>query len=141
MEKGIDYVGITVSFRCHDGAGNYVMHRRSENCRDEHGCWDFGGGGLHVGETLEDCLRREVKEEHNADVQSFEYMGHKEMFREHEGRQTHWIRFAYRALVDRDEVTNNEPDKHEEVQWFTMDNLPGPLHSQIIPDNQQFDFN
>ena len=45
-------------FRCHDGKGNYVMHRRNVNCRDEHGCWDFGGGGLKFGETIADGLSR-----------------------------------------------------------------------------------
>lgn len=56
MKKGIDYIGVTVSFYCHDGAGNFVLHKRNHNCRDEHGCWDFGGGGLKHGETLEDAF-------------------------------------------------------------------------------------
>ena len=46
MEKGIDYIGVGVSFICHDGKGNYLMNKRSKNCRDEHGKWDFGGGAV-----------------------------------------------------------------------------------------------
>ncbi len=134
MQKGIDYTGITVSFALHDGAGNYVMHRRSQNCRDEQGVWDFGGGSLKFDESLEECLQREVMEEYGASVSEVEFMGHKEMFREHAGAKTHWIRFAYRARVDRDQVKNNEPEKLEEVGWYTLDSLPEPLHSELTPE-------
>ena len=29
------------------------MNKRGIKCRDEHGCWDFGGGGIDLGETVE----------------------------------------------------------------------------------------
>ncbi|MCA9356647.1 NUDIX hydrolase [Candidatus Nomurabacteria bacterium] len=132
MKKGIDYIGVSVAFRCHDGKGNYVMHRRNVNCRDEHGCWDFGGGGLKFGETIADGLSREVKEEYGADIVSLESLGHREVFREHDGVSTHWISFAFKVLVDPEQVVNNEPDKHDEIGWFTADSLPTPLHSQLL---------
>jgi len=131
MKKGIDYTGITVSFYCHDGARNYVLHRRGENCRDEHGCWDFGGGGVKFNESLEAALHREVKEEYAADIIEFEFVGYRELFREHEGKKTHWLSFVYIVKLDPEQVVNNEPDKHEEISWFTLDNLPTPLHSMI----------
>ena len=37
MKKGIDCTGVCVVYFCHDGEGNFVMGRRSENARDEHG--------------------------------------------------------------------------------------------------------
>lgn len=132
MIKGIDYTGITVSFYCHDGQGNYVMHLRGANCRDEHGKWDFGGGGLEFNETFEDCLVREIQEEYGVTPLEYKFLGYDEVFREHEGKPTHWISFRYKVLVDRTLVINNEPDKHEKIGWFTMDNLPTPLHSQVF---------
>lgn len=42
MVKGIDYIGITCIFFCHDGNGKILMHKRSKNCRDEIGNWDIG---------------------------------------------------------------------------------------------------
>lgn len=131
MEKGIDYTGITISFYCHDGAGNYVMHRRNERCRDEHGRWDFGGGGLKFGETFEECLYREIKEEYGTVPLACTYMGHDEVFRVHDERQTHWIGFRYKVHVDRDTVINGEPHKHDMIEWVTLDALPSPLHSQL----------
>lgn len=43
MTKGADYTGVAVVYYCHDGAGKFVMAKRSGNCRDEQGRWDIGG--------------------------------------------------------------------------------------------------
>lgn len=56
MQKGKDYTGITITYLCHDGEGNVVFNKRSTNCRDEHGMWDCGGGGLDFGDTVIDTL-------------------------------------------------------------------------------------
>ncbi len=138
MLKGVDYTGVSISFYCHDGAGNFVIHKRSTACRDEWGCWDFGGGGLRFGERLEECVVREVFEEYGTKPLSIEFMGSDEVFRVHEGKNTHWISFRYKVLVDRSEVHNNEPEKHDELVWVRLDNLPTPLHSQVIPALQKY---
>jgi 8-oxo-dGTP pyrophosphatase MutT (NUDIX family) len=131
MKKGVDYIGLTVCFYCHDGAGNYLFHKRSDQCRDEVGCWDTGGGSVHVGETIEEALHREVQEEYGVAVLHFEELGHSDILREQNGVMAHWHGFRFKVLVDREQVVNNEPHKHTELGWFTLDNLPTPLHSQI----------
>lgn len=134
MQKGIDYIGVNVSYYCHDGEGNYVMHLRSNKCRDEHNRWEFGGGGVKFGEQTIDAVHREIKEEFGADVVEAEQIGVREVLREHEGRETHWISFQYLVKVDKDTVYNAEPDKHDDLGWFKIDNLPTPLHSQVEPE-------
>ncbi len=131
MIKGIEYTGIAVSFSCHDGKGNYLFHKRGIGCRDEHGRWDCGGGGLKFNERLIDALTREVQEEYGTKPIATEFLGHDEVFREYEGKPTHWITFRYKVLLDRDAVINNEPDKLEEILWTTLDQMPHPLHSQL----------
>lgn len=39
------------------------------------GCWDFAGGFLDNGETGEECMIRECKEELNVDVKVLDYLG------------------------------------------------------------------
>ena len=45
----------------------YLVTRRLAGTHLE-GCWEFPGGKCGDGETLEECLRREIREELDADV-------------------------------------------------------------------------
>ncbi|HIH38032.1 TPA: NUDIX domain-containing protein [Candidatus Woesearchaeota archaeon] len=131
MKKGIDYIGITIVFLCHDGKGNVLLNKRSKNCRDEHGRWDPGGGSLEFGESVIDTLKKEIKEEYCTDVLCQEFIGYLDIHREQEGKQTHWIGLCFKVLVDKEKVKNGEPHKFEEIGWFRLDGLPTPLHSHF----------
>jgi ADP-ribose pyrophosphatase YjhB (NUDIX family) len=74
LQRGVDFIGVTCSFVCHDGNGNILMHKRSKNCRDEHGNWDNGGGAHEFGASVEETVRREIKEEYGADVLELQYI-------------------------------------------------------------------
>lgn len=131
MQKGTDFIGITVVYFCHDGKGNYLLAKRSENCRDEHGCWDPGGGGVEFGDTVEDTLRKEVAEEYCTDILEYEFLGYRDVHREHNGKKTHWLALDFKVRVDPKKVANGEPHKFDAVEWFTLEELPEPLHSQF----------
>lgn len=131
MKKGEDYTGVTIVFLCHDGQGNYLLAKRSANCRDEHHTWDQGGGALELGDTVENTLRKEIKEEYCTDVLAHEFLGFRDVHREHEGRKTHWVALDFKVLVDRSKAANGEPHKFDHLQWFRLDELPVPLHSQL----------
>lgn len=130
MKKGVDCTGITIVFACHDRKGNYLLHKRSKNCRDEHGNWDIGGGGLEFGDTVEQTLRKEIREEYDTDVLDFEHLGYRDVHREHEGVKTHWIALDFKVLIDRAKAKNGEPHKADEIGWFALDAFPSPMHSQ-----------
>ncbi|MFH1508911.1 MAG: NUDIX domain-containing protein [bacterium] len=130
MKKGEDYTGVSIVYLCHDGKGNYLFNKRSNKCRDEHGCWDQGGGGLEFGEEVDDCLQKEIKEEYCTDVLDYELLGYRDVHREHKGKKTHWVALDFKVLVDREKVKNGEPHKFDEIGWFKINDLPKPLHSQ-----------
>jgi ADP-ribose pyrophosphatase YjhB (NUDIX family) len=131
MKKGHDYIGVGVTFFCHDGTGRFVMGRRSKNARDEQGLWDLGGGGVEMGENAEDAVRREVREEYGADVIACEFLGYMDVHREQGGMPTHWISLVFKALVDPAQIRNAEPHTCDEVRWFTLDDMPEGAHSQL----------
>ncbi len=138
MQKGIDYIGVTASYLCHDGKGNYLMNKRSAQCRDEQGRWDFGGGSVEFGDTVEETLKKELKEEYCVENYSSKFLGYTDSFRELEGKKYHWIHFVFLVEVDPKEVQNGEPHKFEEIGWFTLKNLPQPLHSNIPDELKQY---
>ncbi|MEX0918477.1 MAG: NUDIX domain-containing protein [Candidatus Paceibacterota bacterium] len=131
MKKGEDFTGITIVYFCHDGEGNVLLNKRSNQCRDEHGTWDPGGGGLEFGDTVEDTLKKEILEEYCTDVLDYEFLGYRDVHREHQGNKTHWIALDFKVLINKTMVNNGEPHKFEIIEWFTLDSLPEPLHSQF----------
>lgn len=132
LKRGIDYIGVNCAFWCHDGKGNLLLHKRSQTCRDEQGTWDCGAGAMEFGETFADAVRREVREEYGVEPIRVDYVATENVLREHNGKQTHWIKNMHAVLVDPAKVINNEPEKIDAIGWFTFDTLPNPLHSQIV---------
>ena len=130
-KQGEEFVGVGVIYFCHDGKGNFIMAKRSENARDEHGRWDIGGGGLDFDISVEDTLRKEIKEEYCTDVKSYEFMGYRDVFRENNGKKTHWVTLDFKVLIDAKKVKLGEPDKFTDLQWFRLESLPKDLHSQL----------
>lgn len=131
MIKGVDYTGVAIIYFCHDGTGRFLMARRTKSARDEHGMWDIGGGGLEFGDTVEDTLRKEIMEEYCTDIVEFEFLGYRDVHRNHNGNKTHWITLDFKVQIDPSQVNNGEPHKFDRVEWFSLDNLPQNLHSQL----------
>lgn len=127
-------IRISVCFFCHDGKGNYLVAKRSQNCRDEQGLWDPGGGGLKFGEKIEDAVYREMREEYATSPLAIEHLGYRDVFREQNGLPTHWVAHDFRVLVDPAEVKIGEPHKCDELRWGTIEeikSLGDELHSQF----------
>ncbi|MCX6727754.1 MAG: NUDIX domain-containing protein [Candidatus Saccharibacteria bacterium] len=129
--RGIDYIGVTINFLVHDGKGNILLQKRSKNCRDEQGRWDIGGGAVEFGETLDEAVIREVREEYRTEPIELELNKVFTALREHEGMKTHWVGINYTVLVDPETVSIGEPHKADELGWFGADSLPDPMHSMF----------
>lgn len=130
--RGLDFIGLTCAFICHDGKGRILMHKRSKNCRDEQGNWDIGAGAHEFGDNIKDTVRREIREEYGVKATNLSFIKVYDAHRKLEdGTATHWVCILYSAKVDPKKVNNNEPFKIDEIGWFNISNLPSPLHSQV----------
>ena len=82
------------------------------------GKWNGPGGKIEAGESPEEAMVREVKEEVGIDVLSYRLLGHIEFFSVNE---EDWEVFVYRV-----EDFRGRPIETEEArpQWIDIDNIP-----------------
>jgi 8-oxo-dGTP diphosphatase len=87
------------------------LSKRSKLTRDEHGTWEPGGGGLKHGQTLEENVRRELKEEYGTEPVRLDFIGYRDVFRTRDdGTPTHWLAMDFAVNVDPLKIRINEPD-------------------------------
>ena len=105
-----------------------VMKRKNKPVMGE---WWFPGGRIRRGESFEEALRREIKEETGLDLVSFELLNvYCRVFAER-----HDITIAYLCHVKRGEVVLD--GEHSEYAFFPLDDMPVGLHpcmAEVIAD-------
>lgn len=85
--------------------------------------WAFPGGLVQNDESLQDAVKRELKEETNSSVNYFEqlFTFGDDVFRDPRNRV---ISVAYFALVDSSKLKVKADSDAENAQWFKMDEIP-----------------
>ena len=130
--RGIDHIGVSVVAVVHDGKGKILLQKRGPKARDERGNWDICGGAIEFGESIEEAIKREIKEELCTKPIDMEFLAVFDAHRvNHENDKTHWVAIVYSVQVDPKRVKIGEPDKMAELGWFNLKTLPKPLHSQF----------
>lgn len=139
MIAGIDYPALGVCFQCYsvfsDGRVHYLFSLRSQNCRDEQGRWDPGGGKVDLGRSIRQTLEAEIKEEYCAEILRADFLGIRDVFRQvdKDGEQfpCHWTMIDFKCQVLKGAVKIGEPHKCDALGWFDNLDPPGMLmHSQ-----------
>lgn len=102
--------------------GRYLLVKRSETC-DEPNTWACLGGGIEVGETIEEGLLRECKEEGG-------FTGEVDLQPMYVSEQPNFTYHNFVGTVDEEfePVLNHE---HTEYQWAKPDSFPQPLHPKF----------
>ena len=103
--------------------GALLLERRSD-C----GRWGLVGGGIEVEESLEDALRREVREETGLVVTDQElfvvFPGPSRIVRYPDGNVVRLVTFAYRVEIETFE-TLRRSEESEELRFFDPNELSG----------------
>ena len=87
------------------------------------GSWGSAGGHLEFGETLEDCARREAKEEFGVEVGELRYLCVSNIIAY--GR--HYLDMEFLGDIGEQEPQLLEPDAFEGCGWFPLQSPPEPL--------------
>ncbi|MFD0672230.1 8-oxo-dGTP diphosphatase MutT [Cohnella sp. GCM10027633] len=95
--------------------GRILIARRSPG-KSQGGLWEFPGGKIEAGESVEDCLRRELREEMAIEIEPYAYFGENNHVYD-----TVCIKLlAYRAKWLGGEIQLVD---HDEVRWISCNQL------------------
>lgn len=124
----------------HDQAGRILLQRRTDFEPD---AWSLPGGMLEMGETLTDCVRREVREETGYDTQVTRLVGLQSSpkwdVHYPNGDETQ----QWSAVFDCQVVGDpGVPDRREttDLAWFEPDSLPAlcrPWYAKALADSRR----
>jgi 8-oxo-dGTP diphosphatase len=78
--------------------------------------WEFPGGKVEVGESREEALIREIREELSVDIEVSEFL----MTVEHTYPDFHLTMHVFKCILDQGEITLNE---HVALKWLSLDEL------------------
>jgi len=118
MIKGVDYIGIGVGAAIIRD-GKLLIQKRSQNARTEKGKWEIPGGGIEYGETQEQALKREVKEETCLEIELIELLNVSDHISRKDNQ--HWIAAVYVCKILSGEPQISEPHKCDDVKWFSIE--------------------
>jgi 8-oxo-dGTP diphosphatase len=106
--------------------GSHVLLiRRSLELDTWPGFWSFPGGKVEEGEFFRECALRETEEEVGITIEGSNI--EQDIFVE--TRTVQGMKMYYFAVVsDWDNMPENiEPEKHADIEWFHIDDLPTPF--------------
>jgi 8-oxo-dGTP diphosphatase len=90
------------------------------------GTWTVPGGHMDLGETLEQCGAREVKEEVGVDIVALRFRAITNDIFESEGRQSISIWMEGRIQSGEPGIVSEK--EAAEIGWFSWNALPEPLY-------------
>lgn len=126
MKKGVDYIGVSAGALLINDNGEVFLSKRSKHAKNERGCWESPGGSVEFGETLEDAVKREIKEEYGAEIDVLEQFPAENHLIPDEHQ--HWVATTFLVKFKKGEKPHiREKNKCDGVGWFSLDNLPSPL--------------
>ncbi len=126
MKPGIDYVGISVGALIFNKKDEIFLTKRSRNAKNERGCWEAPGGGVEFGETLQDAIKREIKEEYGVDIELLDQLPAQNHLLPKENQ--HWVPSSFISKIKPGQIPKiMEPHKCDAIGWFNLKKLPKPL--------------
>lgn len=112
-----------------------LMRRAATGYAD--GYYAFVGGKCDAGESITQNAIRETQEEAGVTIAPEDLKFMHVIHRIDEGHDKNWVLFFFTADKWQGTITNMEPIKHDILDWFPLDNLPGPIvptHAQVLDE-------
>jgi len=115
-------VGIGIAIL--DEEGRILLLRRNKAAGKDWE-WQFPGGGVEFGESLQECAIREAKEETNLDIKNPEiFIALDSEITE----KSHWVGIGLKTTEFTGTPKVTEPHNFTEIRFFEFNNLPDNIY-------------
>ena len=121
-EESRPLVGVGVVFV----RGGRVLLAKRQGSHGE-ATWASAGGHLEWGESLEECARREAKEELGLEVGDLIFLCLSNII----AYGKHYVDIEFLGDIGDQEPNLAEPEAFSESGWFDLDDLPQPLFKAV----------
>ncbi len=121
MTKGVDFIGVGVGAIIRDQGGKYFLSQRGPQSRNEQGKWEFPGGSVDFGETLQQAIRRELEEEFGVVIEVGELVAVANHIITDESQ--HWVSPTFLCRIVKGQPEIMEPEKCLQFGWFTLSQI------------------
>jgi 8-oxo-dGTP diphosphatase len=114
-------------------SGSDVLLLRRSHVDFGSGLYSLVGGSVQQDETALHAMSREVSEEVDLEIPSSKFQLVHVIHRQ--GTENPLILLFFKADVSGMHPKNNEPDKHDDMRWFSLNQLPEnmiPAHKQAL---------
>lgn len=118
-KKGIDYIGVGVGAAIFNHENKLLLALRGKEAKNERGKWEIPGGSVELGETFEQAIKREVKEELGIEIEILELLGICDHIIPDEHQ--HWVSPTYICKIKKGIPRILEPHKCAEIGWFAIE--------------------
>lgn len=106
-----------------------LLSLRGPLAKNERGKWEIPGGQVEFGETLEEGLKREVKEELGIEIEIVEMLDVYNHILPDEHQ--HWVSPTFVCRIVKGKPTIMEPGKSDRVAWFSIEEAERLPLSQV----------
>lgn len=118
MIRGTDYIGVGVGAAIFNSEGKLFITLRGKGAKNERGKWEIPGGSVEFGETFEQSIKREIKEELDIEIEIIELLGICDHIIPDEHQ--HWVSPTYICKIKKGVPKILESEKCDRIGWFTL---------------------
>lgn len=133
MKIGVDFIGVGAGAIVFSNEGEVFIAKRGLKAQNEIGKWDFPGGSVKFGETCENAVVREFKEEFDIEIKIIEFLEVVDHILLDE--KQHWVSPSFIAKHISGIPKIMEPQKCMEFQWIKFVDINPEQLSSVSKSN------
>lgn len=128
MKHWKDFIGLGCWALIINQDNQVLLIQRNAKWRDNIWFWSQPWWTVELWESVQNAIKREIKEELWIDVQLLKYLCYTDTYYE---KDSHWIAITYLAKIQSWEPKLMEAKKHSWLKWFDVDKIPDKITPRL----------